>query len=225
MDLPLAAAPSPESAAAGEIADTEAATGETPDTTEASGEDDGRARRRGRRGGRRRRKEPTEGEAPAVEAQADEPASFDQAPVYNGPTPADPFGLVYDIFDIMDEPEPQTTPAVAAPGPEPVAEIHHTIEPEAAPADAVVEAMPLPEPQPAEAAVLVAPVAEASAAPEPVVETTLAVVEEEPPLMNGHDDSEPAAVASAEPVSTPAPPPVLVGEAPVADKKRGWWRR
>ena len=111
LDIPLAAAPAvsaTEAPAEGEAA--EAVTGEAPDAVEATGEDDGRARRRGRRGGRRRRKEPGEGEAPAAEAHAEEPASFDQAPAYTGPTPADPFGQVYDIFDIMDEPEPAAPP-------------------------------------------------------------------------------------------------------------------
>ncbi len=171
---------------------------------EAAGDEDGRARRRGRRGGRRRRREPEEGEAAAGEMAAEAPASFDHAPAYTGPTPADPFGQVYDIFDIMDQPEQAVAPSAIA-APEPIPPVTPEDTPPAAPGRTE--------------AILAAP-AEPVAPSEPP-----AAVEEEAPLLNGH--AEPLEVAPPEePVSSPIPPPILVGEAtPAADKKRGWWRR
>ena len=163
-------------------------------------DEDGRARRRGRRGGRRRRREP-EGEVAAAEPNAEAPSSFDEAPTYTGPTPADPFGQVYDIFDIMDEPEQIAAPPPVPPTPEP--------PPAAVPMD-----------RPAEEAEM----AEATVPAMVMDDVAPATVEEEPPLLNGH--AEPADAAPPEPVSAPVSPPTLVGEAaPDAEKKRGWWRR
>ena len=186
---------------------------EATDAAEASGDDDGRARRRGRRGGRRRRREP-EGEVAAGEADAEAPASFDQAPAYNGPTPADPFGQVYDIFDIMDAPEPTPAPPPVRQAIEPLmaeAPVEQPLE-AAEPVEAIASAPAEPPMEPAEQAE-----ATVSAPAEPVVE-------DEPLLLNGH--VEPIVAAPEEPVSAPVQPPILVGEAaPTAEKKRGWWRR
>ncbi len=164
-------------------------------------DEDGKSRRRGRRGGRRRRREPREDEAAAPEQQ---PASFgpEAAPVaqaaYTGPTPANPFGGdVFDLFDLVDETDGPSPPARP--------------EVEGAAAEATVPADVASEPEP-----------EAAAAAEPEfvpVAEPVAVIE---PLANGHA----AAPVSAEPVSVPVPPPVLVGAAETAgEKKRGWWRR
>ena len=196
---------------------------EATDATEAAGDDDGKARRRGRRGGRRRRREP-EGEVAASEPDAEAPASFDHAPAYAGPTPADPFGQVYDIFDIMDE---QERPAAPQPLPEPLLA--------AAPAERPVEEGEMAEATvPAQAAPgtltemieVAVPPPSAEVAP-PVEEPTPAIVEEEPPLLNGHAEPEPEPLAIPDaPVSAPVPAPILVTEEiPAAEKKRGWWRR
>ncbi len=246
-ELPMAAQ-AVDTDAADEAAPSEAA----PDATAEAVEDDGKGRRRGRRGGRRRRREPGEGEtAQAGEAAADmntadEPASFDAAarPVYTGPTPADPFGgQPFDIYAIMDEPDPAPrAPAPTLAAPEPARP-----EMEAAAAEATAPAMAT-EPPPVEAppeappVELAPPVAEpALPLPEPtqhvepapveaLAPVAPALVEEEPPLLNGHAPPEHAPEpepTATEPVSAPVPPPVLIGEGEAAatEKKRGWWRR
>ncbi len=208
----IGTAPAVEAVAEQEV--TPAVTEASPEAVEAGDgalDDDGRGRRRGRRGGRRRRREP-DGEVVQSEDGGEAPASFDQAPAYTGPTPADPFGQVYDIFDIMDEPEtlaasPQPVVEAAEAPPSPVLTDVPALDSEAV---AEPTAPALPEP------------AEVAVAPSP------AVVEEEPPLMNGHaaPEPEPVATAAEEPVSAPVPPPILVGaETPEVEKKRGWWRR
>ena len=211
-------------------------------SSDAAGEDDGRGRRRGRRGGRRRRREPGEGEPlAAAEESSDQVASFDAAPapyVYTGPTPADPFGgQAFDIFDIMDEPE---TPAPASPEPPPIVPPADRPDHEGEAAEATVpaEAAAVPAVTHEPATILHAePVVEHHFEPAPVHHfepEAVPVVAEEPvhiaeappaaepelPLLNGH-----AAEPEPEPVSAPVTPPVLVGTVPVADKKRGWWRR
>ena len=179
------------------------------DAAGAAAEEDARGRRRGRRGGRRRRREP-EGEAKTEEAGGEAPSSFDAAPAYVGPTPADPFGQVYDIFDIMDAPEAEAAPQPAPASPEP-------------PPISVPDNRPLEEAEAAEATL--------PAAAEPAelhAAMTQESVEEPPPLSNGHDAAAPlpADDTAAEPVSSPVAPPMLVsGEAPATEKKRGWWRR
>ena len=184
---------------------------------DATGEDDGRGRRRGRRGGRRRRREPGEGEAPAEEAGSEPVASFDAAPApyaYTGPTPADPFGgQVYDIFDIMDEPE---TPAPVSPEPPP-ATVPERPDQEGAAAEATVPAGAAATVEPATA---VSPAVEQPVEPEPAPAPPAADVEL--PVLKGHT---PPLEPEPEPVSAPLPPPMLVGSEPIADKKRGWWRR
>ncbi len=128
-----------------------------PDSGEAvTGADETRdsgGRRRGRRGGRRRRRD-TQDET-AVTATEVAPAG------YQGPTPADPFGVPFDIFDALEQAEmratasqaagsPATRPEVTAatpdapaPRPEPAPAPTPEAEPEAVPAP---EAVPEPVP-------------------------------------------------------------------------------
>jgi ribonuclease E len=98
----------------------------------AEAEEETPARRRGRRGGRRRRRD-GEGElASHALPGAEQP---EVAPVYTGPTPANPFGgQAFDIFDVMEEAERQAELQRAAPAVE--------TAPEAGPAtiEAAVEA-------------------------------------------------------------------------------------
>ncbi len=215
------------------------------DTTES--DEEAKGRRRGRRGGRRKRRDGTEGELPAVaEPGAEQP---ELPPIYAGPTPADPFGgQAFDIFDVLEQAEQRAAAAVlaaetvreAAPvvdevvaepvvvsepapadavaaepvaaviAPEPVAETVPEPVMDVAP-EPVTETPPAPEPEPASEAVV------EPAAPEPVVAEPVAV--------------EPEPVAAPEPEPTPEPvvgpaiQPVVIGEAPPAEKKRGWWRR
>ncbi len=223
-------------------------------TAAEAGEDDGRSRRRGRRGGRRRRREPGEGEAPVAEAGSEQASSFDAPPPapaysYNGPTPADPFGgQAFDIFDIMDENEERAavanaTPVPVAPEPPPMTQPDRP-EQEGEAAEATV---PASEPAPTHEPTVILhaePVAEHHFEPEPVHhfdpgEAPPADLEPDPvhiaeappapaseaPLPNGHAPAEPAARLEPEPVSAPVPPPLLVGSVPVAEKKRGWWKR
>ena len=188
----------------------------------ADGDEDAKGRRRGRRGGRRKRRDETEGDLLAVaEPGAEQP---DLLPVYAGPTPADPFGgQAFDIFDVLEQAEQRAAAAVhvaepAAPQPEP--------EPEVVVAAVEPVAKVVPEPEvvaPVETAPVVVaesvpevvpePVAVVEAAPEPVVEPVREPVQAAP---------EPAL---AEPIVGPAIQPVVIGEAPPAEKKRGWWRR
>ena len=195
----------------------------------AEGDEESRSRRRGRRGGRRRRREPREdgaapgygdaeaasfedgGELPAIPSPVGQttpaytPAAYTPA-AYTGPTPANPFGgEVFDLFAIMDEPDPPVAPApppIVAPiaRPEREAEAAEATVPADEPAASVAEATTPAEAEPQAAAEL---------------DQTLA-------MANGHAEPAPP----PEPVSTPVPPPVLVGVGePATEKKRGWWRR
>ncbi len=258
MDLPVAAAPAQEMAigAAAEPAQEDAAPGGTPEAAIAGESDEeGRARRRGRRGGRRRRKDPSEGEAQVAEPGAEAPASFEHTPAYTGPTPADPFGQVYDIFAIMDEAEaPAARPAPSVMEPtatqsvateafasEPVAAEPATPEP--------VTAEPLrPEPAPAEAmaeAVAPQPEAEAAApepptpeppAPQPIVteaapevEVPSAVIEEAAEdglqTLNGHAEPEPTPAKPALEPVSTPMPPPVLVGEAPAADKKRGWWR
>ena len=190
-----------------ELAPAAAAEAAAPVPSDEPADEDGKGRRRGRRGGRRRRREPREGEA----AGADQPMSFsaEDAPAvpvsYTGPTPANPFGGdVFDLFDMVDEadaPFPVARPEVEA-------EAAEATVPASIPADA--------EPEPAAAHEPEEPIL--AAEPTPAAEPAFSAE----PLPNGHA----AASAPPEPVSSPVPPPVLVGAGEAAgEKKRGWWRR
>jgi ribonuclease E len=211
-----------------------------PEVVEASEDEQrgpGTRPRRGRRGGRRRRHE-GDGEMPPHAAPgADQP---DLPPVYTGPTPANPFGgNTFDIFDVMDQAEAAAPAPVAAPvetraEPTPVAGLEPENAPlwiSAEPSPILAEPMPVEaEPVPTVAEQLLLVMAEArptlaepspveAEAPAPQPETTpqpQPVAVEPEPLVAAND-------AAAE----PAVKPILIGagEAPVAEKKRGWWRR
>jgi ribonuclease E len=160
---------------------------------------DGPARGRGRsrRGGRRRRRDGAEdGTSPVAAPGAEQP----DLP-YSGPTPANPFGgQAFDIFDLIDNGDEPIHPPGGTGG-EP--------EPTPAPEPAPVSAAPELEPE-----AIVVPEPEAEAVAEPVVESS-------PP------EPEPAPEPANDRAPDPALQPIIVGaEAePVADKKRGWWRR
>ena len=137
---------------------------------------------------------------PHAEPGADQP---DLPPVYTGPTPANPFGgHTFDIFDVLDRVEATAaTPVpVGAVEPEPV------VEPERELASAVM-AEPVVEPEPKLASAVMAEALSAQA---------------------GASDAEPVAepVAIAKDESEPLIKPIVIGDgAPVAERKRGWWRR
>ena len=104
-------------------------------------------RKRGRRGGARGRK-PREGAVEAAAADDTRQGADQRVPeprAYDGPTPANPFGGTFDIFDMIEQDVETPEVAAAAPNLEP--------EPHAAPAEVpepIVVAAPeeLPEPPP-----------------------------------------------------------------------------
>jgi ribonuclease E len=187
--------------------------GEQPavDATELDENGMPRPRRRGRRGGRRRRRDgtlPGEEAEPGAAPEATAPPPAFVAPVYAGPTPADPFaGANFDIFDMMEQQEAEA----AAPPPAP-----------AMPAE--------PEPEEAEQAHAQAEESESlerlapPLAPEPGPEPEAApAAEPEQP-----EAAEPVTrAAPVEPVIGPPVKPVVIGADPLpeAPPKRGWWRR
>ncbi len=117
-------------------------------------------------------------------------------PPYAGPTPAEPFAGGFDIFDLL---EPAEEARREPPAPDPAIQIMPD------PAPVVV---PGPAEPPAEAP------AEQRAAPEMHV---AAPAEPEPP---------PEPEPPREPEIGPAIQPVLIGQdAPVTERKRGWWRK
>jgi ribonuclease E len=175
-DAAPAAAP-PDPGAPSEAAEeTDEAAAEEPDasggeTPELDENGQPKPRRRGRRGGRRRRRDMpgdiAAGAETVDEPSAEPPPAYVPPYVYEGPTPANPFGgSNYDIFDMMDQameqpaaaapapqralvidapPEPLPEPE-PAPEPDPEPEVHPTPEPVAA------SAAPMPEPEPVPAA-------------------------------------------------------------------------
>jgi ribonuclease E len=215
------------------------------------GDDEARGRRRGRRGGRRRRRDGSEGGVESVAVPGAEQPEL--PPIYTGPTPANPFGgQVFDIFDVLeqaeraaDRPFAVAPPPVAEPQPElisrrpaeleservpervmkapepmatyvPEAASEHALDPSPEPALAP-EPAPAPEPAAEAIATEAAPMPDAgTAAPEPVAMAPEPVMDAPPPPVPAND-------AAPEPLIKP----VLVGveDAPVAEKKRGWWRR
>ncbi len=128
--------------------------GEIPGTEQVELDENGepKSRRRGRRGGRRRRRgEPGTEVAGEDTAEPEQPSA--PPPAYAGPTPADPFGHTYDIFDMLEQPQ-QTPP----PAPEP------TAPPEPEPTPEPIESVAAPEPPPS-----VESAADPEPAPEPVI--------------------------------------------------------
>ena len=166
-----------EVADAEETGDEEQAEGasETAEEGEATGDEEGagRGRRRGRRGGRRRRREGADQALSAVaEPGADQP---DLPPVYQGPTPANPFGgQAFDIFEVMERAEEQSEFSTP---------LRETSEP-AAPAQTAE-----PEPEPAAT----------PAEPDPVA----SLAEPEPAASSPEASSPEAALAVAEPANLP----------------------
>ena len=224
---------------------------EGDETPPALSDDETPNRRRGRRGGRRRRRD-NEGElSPFAVPGADQP---ELAPVYAGPTPADPFGGgAFDIFDVMDQverlaeatPVPRTVAAteiVNSAAPEPGAIM---AEPEAEPpavVAAVAAEVPLvpaqeqgvPEQQEMEMIhpEAIEPVGEASPAAGELV-----AKEPAPAIMAATEllsvPPQPANDTAAEIAYLEPPPPeplvkpILIGADKdiTVEKKRGWWRR
>ena len=220
-----------EAASDGGITGSEAAAAPTAaEPVEEETEEQGR-KRRGRRGGRRRRRE-GEPEAPVAEPEM---------PTYAGPTPADPFGGAYDIFDVLEQAEEQRANAVAVPAletrPEPALE--PLPEPlgaaEALNAESFAQHTTAEADTPPEAASKSGPAsAETSAPSEPTLAEPVWGAKIEAPAVLPEfaapetASPDPADMESVEPEPQPAPAvvPVLVGagEGPAAPK-RGWWRR
>lgn len=233
-EAPDAAEPAAEAGAARPDA---AVPGEEP----VSGDEDQPRRRRGRRGGRRRRRdEPAAGGEAEAEVEAPVPTQVVEVPIWNGPTPADPFGQPFDIFDLMDQQEqahvrvpavPDVAPAEAAPAPvktQPTKVQPTEVQPvEPTDAGATVPAEPeasQPEQLP------VTDVSEpAATAPEPTPAEPAAPAEPvaTEPVAGEPVAGEKADEARLEPVVGPAIKPVVLGEAPLptSERKRGWWRR
>ena len=181
-------------------------------------------KRRGRRGGRRRRRE-DELEAPAAEVEV---------PLYTGPTPADPFGGAYDIFDALERAEEERAAAphandtapelIAEPVPEPPGAAEAPAS-EAFAQHATAEADTPAEPAPAEPALMLG--GEDATSPEPARDAEIEERSELPEFAAPEfASSGPADIEADERERTPACIPVLVGadDAPVVPK-RGWWRR
>ena len=186
-----------------------------PATVVATAGEDG-AKRRSRRGGRRRRREPDG--APEA-AETEEPVEAEAimasyAPVWTGPTPADPFGggATFDIFDAIEQAEEQRLSS-QNPAPKPlqdagIAEQHATAEAQS-PAEipAVIE-----QPVAQSSMPDLEPSATPPVEPDPDIGSDLPV-EDPLPWTTPEPDSEPETVAAA-----------LVAEVPI-EKRRGWWRR
>jgi ribonuclease E len=194
---PQAAAP----AGLGEQPDLAAAERDGAATAEPAGEQDApqgaaeteeearQRRRRGRRGGRRRRRE-DDAFAPREEAPAP------QRPMFQGATPANPFGDAgYDLFEAIERDLAGEAVAATQSG---------KASAEAVPAE---PAAPQP-PTPAAPATAVAPPPAAEPPPP----------QPSPP--------EPPAPGPQGPIASMEIKPIVVDEAPPeAPRKRGWWRR
>ena len=201
-----------------EIADASAQEQPTPDPEELDENGLPKSRRRGRRGGRRRRRDEGPGGEEGSEAAAETVTSVPvavapqpvphpptpRAPVYTGPTPADPFGgAPFDIFDLLEraelaEQENASRAAAAA------LEIPPVPAGATAPSDIAAEPV-------VELAAVVAP----PAAPEPPPRVVVAELARE------------TVMADAEPVMAPAVQPIVLeaDPAPATAPKRGWWKR
>ena len=175
-----------------------------------------------------------------AEPGADQP---DLPPVYQGPTPANPFGgQAFDIFEVMERAEEQSefsTPLRETSEPAAPAQ---TAEPEPEPAATPAEPDPVAsqaEPEPVasspEAALALAeppnlpqPTADDSAANQhkATVEPTESKVAETVGLVESIEMAE-AAPTPTEVAPEPVIKPIVIGSEgePVPTKKRGWWRR
>ena len=145
------------------------------------------------------RRRPHRGGRRRTEPRDAEPAQAvaEVPPPYSGPTPADPYAGAFQIFDVMEEAEQMPPqPAPVYAAPPPFPERPET---------SLQPAMAAPEPP-------------AAAEPEPVPEPTNSAAE---PAA-----AEPAIEETAPPPPAPVVTPFVIGaDAPVAEKKRGWWRR
>ena len=197
---------------------------ETPAADDVEGEEDaaatpedGERKRRGRRGGRRRRRADmpvaTDGEPEAPQADVPAPAepaqrqatpqavyqapTYQVQPVYQGPTPANPFGgsNAFDFFDAVEQDDFTPTPA----------------------SPAALQAPPL-------AAPVAEPVAGTPPADSVTPEADTPPVLEAPELPL---EAEPATPTSPAPEAGPTIAPVIIGasDAEPMEKKRGWWRK
>jgi ribonuclease E len=185
-------------------------------------------RRRGRRGGRRRRRE----DEPAAPAAAEEAPAPAPRVLFQGATPANPFGndASFDLFDAIERdlvagsgaappPPAVTVTVVAGPPPEAVPPAvfvtPDAVSPEImAPGTMAPDTMAPPIGDPALETAPTPPVAPAPVAPAPVASAAVASAAEPEPT------PEPGPIASME------IKPIVVDEAlPEAPKKRGWWRR
>ena len=153
-------------------------------------------RRRGRRGGRRRRRD--EALPPREEAGVPE------RPLFQGATPANPFGDPgYDLFDALERDlaaEPATAAEAGVASAEPVV------------AEALAEPAATPPPPPAPGTVQLEP-----QAPQPRAAEAAAP---------GAAAPAPAAAVPQGPIASMEIKPIVVDEAPPGvPRKRGWWRR
>ncbi len=178
-------------------------------STEAGDEEAPKGRRRGRRGGRRKPREEDGLAEPAVEAPV----------AYSGPTPADPFaGQGFDVFDVIEQAEQREAmlarmPA-PSPGAEPVSDARSQTMPMAPAEAAPVAESPAPAHHPASVAEVEASYADPLAAE--------AARGEAPAPEEDEVIEEPVAEA---PAPRPELQPMLIGDLPQTEKKRGWWRR
>jgi ribonuclease E len=169
-------------------------------------EEAGARRRRGRRGGRRRRREDEPAAASPEEQPAPAPAphAVFQGPLFQGATPANPFGndASFDLFDAIERDLAATVPP-----------------PPDAPA-----AVPMPVSDAAEPPVAALP-PEAPLPPETPLPTEAAP--EVPSPQQPSPTPQPSAVAPEDgPIASMEVKPIVVDEAAAeAPKKRGWWRR
>ena len=155
----------PAAAAADDTAGPAAeATGSEPEanseTITGDGTESGR-RRRSRRGGRRRGREDSEGASPDASPAQEPDSGNDSGPEdaleggparamptpYRGPTPANPFGEAYDIFELVEQADTAAARAGQPPDAPPVAAPNGAMSPEAAEA-ATASAAPEPESTP-----------------------------------------------------------------------------
>ena len=226
---PEAAAIVPTETAAMTTEARETGARETGASEAAAGDEEApKGRRRGRRGGRRK---------PREEDGAAEPAG--EAPLaYVGPTPADPFaGQGFDVFDAIEQAEQREAMLARAPQPSPAAPLATETEietggtapqPELAPvAMAQASASPdtaAPAHHPASVAEVEASYADPLAAEAARGEAPAS--EEEEPAAAQPEQAVPEQVAAeASPAPRPELQPMLIGDLPQTEKKRGWWRR
>lgn len=204
-------------------------------STDASGgaatdEEAPKGRRRGRRGGRRKPREEDDAAEPASEAVA----------AYRGPTPADPFaGQAFDVFEVIEQAEQREAMLARTPAPmpnvaEPVTEAAGAMPAETAPLEAgAPEAastaeVPAPAHHPASVVEVEASYADPLAAEAARGEAPGPHEEAEEPAAVVPEQAAPEAIVAKEeaaPVKRPELQPMLIGDLPHTEKKRGWWRR